>query len=80
MPPDYKQIYRDIIKQKYPDKYNDLNIRDRLNNLRTSLDVIKFNELLFGATQRDRMIASQKLRSYDKETIVLSGRVLMLIS
>ncbi len=68
--PDYKQIYKDIIRQKYPTKLNDPEILNRLNKLDTALDVIEFNDFLFRTTSKETKSENQKLRSYDKATVL----------
>lgn len=70
MLPDYKQIYTDLIRQKHPEKFNDSGVQGRLNKLDTALDIIKFNEFLFRTTQKDTRSENQKIRSYDKATVL----------
>ncbi|MET3539164.1 transposase [Chryseobacterium limigenitum] len=61
--PDYKKIFDDIIKLKYPDKKdicNKILAKDTLS----ILDVIIINDIIFGETTD-----SQKFRCYDKKAI-----------
>ncbi|RLJ32224.1 hypothetical protein CLU97_1673 [Chryseobacterium sp. 7] len=69
MPPDYKKIYKDMIIMKYPDKLTLCkNILEKENL--SILDVIHLNELLFDSTLSDSKIINQRLRSYDKNSIL----------
>ncbi|RLJ33831.1 hypothetical protein CLU97_3319 [Chryseobacterium sp. 7] len=64
--PNYKKMYTDMVLAKYPSKIelcgNILN-----KEYMSILDVITLNKLLF---ETDNEITNQKLRSYDKKTVL----------
>lgn len=67
--PNYKLIYQDMIKKKYPHKESEC--RNILNKDEVSiLDVMKLNKIIFNAENRKVDEFSQRLRSYDKATIL----------
>ncbi|MCS4303180.1 helix-turn-helix domain-containing protein [Chryseobacterium sp. BIGb0232] len=70
MTPDYKQIYSDILQEKFPDKWVDAEIINKLNTLNSALDVLKFNKLIFGEPESMIGFNNQRLRSYDEESIL----------
>ena len=63
--PNYKRIYSDILKKKYPEKKELCNHIIKKENL-SSFDIISLNEKIFGANP----IQNQKLRSYSKSDII----------
>lgn len=68
--PDYKQIYSDILTEKFPEKLIDSAVKRKLETLDSAIDVLKFNQLIFG--DPDYVIGgnNQRLRSYDEESIL----------
>ncbi|MCC3213906.1 helix-turn-helix domain-containing protein [Chryseobacterium sp. X308] len=70
MMPDYKQIYTDILEEKFPEKLSDTTIRLKLETLHSAFDILKFNQLIFGETEYTVERKNQRLRSYDKESIL----------
>ncbi|MGI9581668.1 helix-turn-helix domain-containing protein [Chryseobacterium sp. RRHN12] len=70
MMPDYKQIYSDILEEKFPGKLSDPTIRLKLETLHSAFDILKFNQLIFGETGYTVERKNQRLRSYDKESIL----------
>lgn len=68
--PDYKQIYTDILEEKFPEKLSDTAIRLKLETLHSAFDILKFNQLVFGETEYIVERKNQRLRSYDKESIL----------
>ncbi|WP_278351622.1 helix-turn-helix domain-containing protein [Chryseobacterium gleum] len=70
MIPDYKQIYTDILKEKFPEKLIDTAIRLKLETLHSAIDILKFNQLIFGEPEFTVGFNNQRLRSYDKESIL----------
>ncbi|MDR3024374.1 helix-turn-helix domain-containing protein [Chryseobacterium sp.] len=70
MIPDYKQIYTDILKEKFPEKLIDITIRHKLERLNLAIDILKFNQLVFGDPEYAVEFKSQRLRSYDEESIL----------
>ncbi|MET3038093.1 helix-turn-helix domain-containing protein [Chryseobacterium sp. NRRL B-14859] len=65
MRPNYKKIYQDMLRLEYPEKLKDPKIRELLERLHTSEDVLKFNEKLFKQSKEN-----QKLKTYDKKTML----------
>ncbi|WP_333596622.1 helix-turn-helix domain-containing protein [Chryseobacterium flavum] len=70
MMPDYKQIYTDILKEKFPEKIIDHKIKSRLERLHSAIDVLRFNQLVFGEPEFTIGFNNQRLRSYDKKSIL----------
>jgi Fic family protein len=70
MAPDYKQIYTDILKEKFPEKLIDNTIKHRLERLHSAIDVLNFNQLIFGEPEYAVGFKNQRLRSYDEESIL----------
>ncbi|SFN63351.1 hypothetical protein SAMN05421594_3561 [Chryseobacterium oleae] len=67
--PDFKLIYTDIISEKFPDKINNPMIRNKLNALHTTSEILKFNALIFGQPTYSVECKNQRLRSYDEYSI-----------
>ncbi|KAB1229503.1 helix-turn-helix domain-containing protein [Chryseobacterium viscerum] len=66
--PDYRRIYNDIIKEKYPEK-KEL-CKSILEKKELSfLDIIKLNSLLFEEKNKERSVANQRHKSYNISTI-----------
>lgn len=66
--PNYKQIYKDLIEQKYPHKKaicTAILEKEQLN----FLDVLELNALLFETVSKKTLEMNQKYRSYDETTI-----------
>lgn len=70
MIPDYKQIYTDILKEKFPEKLIDITIQNKLERLHSAIDILKFNQLIFGEPEYAVEFNNQRLRSYDEESIL----------
>ncbi|WP_343608954.1 helix-turn-helix domain-containing protein [Chryseobacterium oranimense] len=67
--PNYKLIYRDIINKKYPNKISicqKILSKEKLS----VLDIIRLNDIIFDNSQIQNSSKNQKLRSYDRETIL----------
>ncbi|MBB6329144.1 hypothetical protein HNP24_000094 [Chryseobacterium sediminis] len=67
--PNYKQIYRDIILKKYPEKMNTCQLILEKTNF-SMLDVININNMIFGTNNKDILINNQKFKSYDESTVL----------
>jgi len=67
--PNYKLIYQDIIAKKYPDKKSKCDGILNKNEL-SVLDVIKLNNIIFDNINNEPSKSNQRLRSYDKITIL----------
>jgi regulatory protein YycH of two-component signal transduction system YycFG len=63
--PNYKKIFQDIIKMKFPDKLSVCSSILSKEEL-SVLDILKINRLLFGM-DKDTEIFNQKHRSYDEQ-------------
>ncbi|CAI8837705.1 helix-turn-helix domain-containing protein [Chryseobacterium sp. IT-36CA2] len=70
MIPDYKQIYTDILEEKFPEKLTEAAIRHKLEALNSAFDILKFNQLVFGEPEYRVGFNNQRLRSYDEESIL----------
>ncbi|MGU3376986.1 helix-turn-helix domain-containing protein [Chryseobacterium sp. M5A1_1a] len=67
--PNYKLIYEDIIRKKYPHKKNQC--QNILNKKKLSiLDVVKLNDMIFDTKSKEAASFNQKLRSYSKASIL----------
>ncbi|WP_294214681.1 helix-turn-helix domain-containing protein [uncultured Chryseobacterium sp.] len=67
--PDYRKIYRDMITIKYPDK--EPVCQSILNKKKfTTLDIIRLNNLITGTATKTSLATNQKLRAYDRATIM----------
>jgi hypothetical protein len=65
MRPNYKKIYQDMLKLEHPEKLKDPKIKELLEKLHTSEDVLNFNDKLFKQSREN-----QKLKTYDKKTML----------
>ncbi|NIF07149.1 helix-turn-helix domain-containing protein [Chryseobacterium sp. Tr-659] len=65
MRPNYKKIYHDMLRLEHPEKLQDPKIRELLERLHTSEDVLRLNEKLFKSSREN-----QKLRTYDRKTML----------
>lgn len=63
--PDFRQIYKDILTRKYPEKYETCEGVLLKKNIFT-LDILKINALIFGISEKN----SQKYRSYKESDIL----------
>jgi hypothetical protein len=70
MSPDYKQIYTDILEEKYPEKLKDPGIRRQLEMLHSAVDILRFNQQIFGNPEYAMEFNNQRLRSYDEVSIL----------
>lgn len=69
MKPNYRYIYSDILKKKFPHKMNDcekLLTKSSLN----FFDIIKLNDIIFGTPKCSNYDFNQKRRSYRKVDIL----------
>lgn len=69
MKPDYKLIYSDIIKNKYPDKKRESNYILKITRW-SALDIIKINNMIFGGQDYALKQNNNKHRSYSKSDIL----------
>lgn len=68
MRPNYKKIYYDMLRLEHPEKLKDPKIKELLNKLNTTEDVLNFNEKIF-AQSKESQVNNQKLKTYDKKTM-----------
>ena len=66
--PDYKKIYADIIKRRFPEKSIDCKALLQKEELST-LDIITLNKKIFGNSGKDYEIFNQRHRSYKPSSI-----------
>ncbi|WP_276963676.1 helix-turn-helix domain-containing protein [Chryseobacterium sp.] len=67
--PNYRLIYNDILKKKFPEKLNEclpILQKERLS----SLDVLELNKRIFGTAEKEKSLANQRCRSYKKSDIL----------
>lgn len=69
MKPNYKKIYYDLLASEFPEKLKDEKVKENLERLNTSEEVIKFNEFVFKKT-KESLENNQKLKTYDKDTML----------
>ncbi|MCS3869332.1 hypothetical protein J3D55_002248 [Chryseobacterium ginsenosidimutans] len=69
MRPNYKRIYHDILKEKYPEKLEDAKVLYLLDNLKTVDDILKINALVSDSSRKSST-NNQKLKNYDKQTVL----------
>ena len=67
--PDYKRIFKDIIKKKFPEKIDSFQHFFEKEEF-SVLDVITLNSLIFDENKSESTKKNQKYRSYDKATIL----------
>ncbi|WP_126653189.1 helix-turn-helix domain-containing protein [Chryseobacterium aureum] len=70
MIPDYKQIYTDILEEKFPERLADAALMHQLETLHSAFDIFKFNQLIFGEPEYAVGFNNQRLRSYDEASIL----------
>lgn len=68
MKPNFKEIYTDLIATKFPDKLVDKLIMWEVNQLKSSLDILRLNSLLF-ANKKNHNKLLQKSKSYQLQDI-----------
>lgn len=67
--PDYKKIFKDMIKMKYPHKEQEC--KNLLNKKElSSLDILSLNEKIFGTEDKETQIFNQSHRSYNKGAVI----------
>ncbi|RLJ33828.1 hypothetical protein CLU97_3316 [Chryseobacterium sp. 7] len=66
--PNYKNIYRDIILEKFPEK-KDISKSILKKEELSILDIIKLNELISENSDKETAHFNQTLRSYDQSCI-----------
>lgn len=66
--PDYKKIYTDIIKRRFPEKSIDCKVLLQKDELST-LDIITLNKKIFGNSNKDYEMSNQRHRSYKPSSI-----------
>lgn len=68
MIPDYRRIYLDIIRVKFPEKELELASILGKKDL-NALDVINLNNQIFYPNQKEVLYANQKYKTYDRKAI-----------
>lgn len=66
----YKEIYLNLIQEKFPDKLDDSKILWKLSHLDSSINIIELNDLLFHNGDRNIDITDSRLRSYTYDEII----------
>lgn len=66
--PNYSQIYKDLINQKYPEKAGELKkILDK--QMLSFFEIQSINQQLFGVKEKSKLFQEQRYRAYNKQTI-----------
>lgn len=68
--PKYKKIFYDMIKMKFPAKIKEYRAFTKDKKELETLDVVKLNEIIFGISDKETLKQNQRVRSYDKSTII----------
>ena len=66
--PNYQKIYKDLIQQKFPDKFDLCKSLLQKESFCT-LDVISLNKIIFETRDKDTESFDQKHRCYDEKSI-----------
>ncbi|UOE38782.1 helix-turn-helix domain-containing protein [Chryseobacterium oryzae] len=69
MRPNYHKIYHDLLNIKYPEKLECPKIREQLQKLNSTEEILKLNESLFKTTHETAK-TNQQLKTYDKKTML----------
>lgn len=67
--PDYRKIYLDMIRIKYPEKKELCRSILEKKNI-DPLDIIRLNDIIAGKSDKEKIRDNQKLKSYDRNTIL----------
>lgn len=67
--PDYTRIFKDMIAQKFPERTKEFQNYLKKENL-SIMEVIDFNDKIFGLKDKKTLIFDQKHKTYDQETIL----------
>ena len=70
MKTNYKEIYLNLIKEKFPEKLNDSKVKYRLDYLNSAINILEFNDLLFNNGDRIHNKIDSRLRSYTQDEII----------
>jgi hypothetical protein len=65
----YKQIFIDILQEKQPLKLQDNDLVSKINNIKSFIDVISINTIIFQKAEHSRNKQQQKLKIYTLEDI-----------
>jgi aryl carrier-like protein len=66
----YKEIYLNLISEKFPKKLEDPKVMWKLEHLDSALNIIELNDLLFHNGKREINITDSRLRSYTQDEII----------
>jgi len=69
MRPNYNRIYEDLLKLRHPEKLECPKVREQLEKLNSTEDVLKLNEKLFKPCKESEK-TNQQLKTYDKKTML----------
>lgn len=70
MRPNYSKIYHDLITTQYPEKMNCPKVREQLEKLDSTEEIIKLNKRLFSKTDKETEKNNQQLKTYDRKTMM----------
>jgi hypothetical protein len=69
MKPNYNRIYQDLLQKQYPEKLECPKIREQLDKLDSTEEILKLNEKLFKQS-KETSKTNQQLKTYDKKTMM----------
>lgn len=67
--PDYKAIYKEILRRKFPGKMAECQSFLEKDHL-SAIDILHLNEKIFGIPDKKTFATSQKHRSYSRSDII----------
>lgn len=74
MRPNYHKIYHDLLSIKYPEKLECPKIREQLQKLNSTEEILKLNESLFKTTHETAK-TNQQLKTHDKKNNVETAKI-----
>ncbi|MEG1590364.1 helix-turn-helix domain-containing protein [Chryseobacterium sp.] len=69
MRPNYNRIYQDLLQQHYPEKLECPKIKEHLDRLDSTEEILKLNQRLF-KQNKETSKTNQQLKTYDKKTMM----------
>ncbi|MFC7346372.1 helix-turn-helix domain-containing protein [Chryseobacterium zhengzhouense] len=69
MRPNYNRIYQDLLKMNHPEKLECPKVREQLEKLDSTEEILKLNERLFKQS-KETAKTNQQLKTYDKKTML----------
>jgi hypothetical protein len=70
MKTNYKEIFTQLIFEKFPEKLHDPKIEWKLEHLDSALNILDLNQLLFPSVDKKSDLINSRLKSYTKNEII----------